>query len=119
MPSNYDEGVYTILEGTGVNATHWYVTALCSGCTSWKNVYDDETSSLDSTAANTLAFAFSTTPPDTPSSNTSIFGIHELTGHWIHDFAAARSKDFDSLVTKNLPPGVKRPQRKMRRGMRV
>lgn len=109
MPAAYADASYTILEGTGSNETHWYVTTLCQGCTSWGNIYDDEITSIDTTMVNTLAFAFSLTPVDTPASNTSSFAIHDLTGHWMHDFTQARQKDFENYVTKNLPPGVKRP----------
>jgi len=76
------------------------VTAKCTGCTSWG---DDDTGVtwLDPSVDNPLAFAFSTVPVDTPSKEDSNFGIHELIGHWVHDFKSAINADFTATITKN------------------
>ncbi|OIW24733.1 CBD9-like protein [Coniochaeta ligniaria NRRL 30616] len=101
VPPAYTGAVYSILKtGTHVNATHWQITAKCTGCTQWG---DDDigVTTLDPTQQNPLAFAFSTVPPDTPSSNTSSFGIHDSIGHWYHDFAQGTNPGFTALVSKN------------------
>ncbi|KAB5582797.1 hypothetical protein GE09DRAFT_1167037 [Coniochaeta sp. 2T2.1] len=97
VPPAYPNATYTVLAtGTHVNATHWQVTAKCSGCTQWG---DDDigVTTLDPTQQNPLAYAFSTVPPDTPASNTSAFGIHDSIGHWYHDFQQGTNPGFAGL----------------------
>lgn len=87
-------------KGTFVNDTHWQYTAKCTGCTSWG---DDDIgyTTLDATAQNALAFAYSQSPPDEPDNTDSTFTIHDSVGHWYHDFGNIGNADFDDLVSKN------------------
>ena len=102
VPPAYDEATYTILtKATHVNATHYQVTALCLGCTLWGDE-DTGITSIDPAAQGALAFAFSATPVKAPSNNASSFSIHDLVGHWTHDFSASANDDFNATVAKNL-----------------
>lgn len=101
VPPPYDDATYTPLTtGTFVNETHWQYTVKCTGCTTWG---DDDIgyTTLDPTAQNALAFAFSQVPPDDPADPESAFSIHESVGHWYHDFGNIGNEDFDELVSKN------------------
>jgi hypothetical protein len=101
VPPAYESATYKTLEkATWVNATHWQYTIKCSGCT----YYGDEDigiTNLNPNGQNPLALAYSANPVDTPSSNASSFSIHDGVGHWYHDFATAKNKNFASLVTSN------------------
>ncbi len=88
-------------KGTHVNATHFQVTAKCTGCSTWGDS-DIGISNLTTSGPNPLAFAFSTVPVDNPASNTTNFSIHDLIGHWVHDFAQGVNPNFSSQVSKNL-----------------
>ncbi len=101
VPPAYDAAVYKVLsKGTYVNATHFVVTAKCTGCTSWGDS-DTGITTLDATTQNSLAFAFSAVPVDTPSSVGSAFGIHDLVGHWIHDFSQGANATFNATLAKS------------------
>ncbi|OAA65636.1 Cellobiose dehydrogenase, cytochrome [Niveomyces insectorum RCEF 264] len=101
VPPAYTDATYTVLKkGTHVNATHFQVTATCVGCTLWGDS-DTGVTSLDPTTQNPLAFAYAAANVTTPSSNTSAFSIHDLIGHWIHDFPTALNTDFNATVEKN------------------
>ncbi|KIH91027.1 hypothetical protein SPBR_02004 [Sporothrix brasiliensis 5110] len=101
VPPAYDGAVYTVLKkGTHVNATHFQLTATCVGCTLWGDT-DTGVTSIDPKAQGSLAFAYAAAPVTTPSNNASSFSIHDLIGHWIHDFSAASNADFNATVAKN------------------
>ncbi len=101
VPPAYDQANYTVLKtGTHVNATHFQVTAICTGCTLWGDT-DTGITSIDPTSAGTLAFAYAAAPVTAPSNNASSFSIHDLIGHWIHDFPAAVNANYGALVAKN------------------
>ncbi|KAF9880278.1 hypothetical protein CkaCkLH20_02232 [Colletotrichum karsti] len=93
-PPPYEDATYTVLPGTVVNATHYSVTALCTGCTYFAPFGNDPTA-LNPDGENYLAFAYSGVPVDDPASNETTFGIHERVGHWNHDFEPAQSSNFD------------------------
>ena len=102
MPPEYNDATYTVLKKISfVNATHWQITAKCTGCTKWG---DDTTGiqTLEQKGQNQIAFAWSSVPVDKPADNSSSFGIHDSIGHPIFDFSVAANKNFDALVTKNL-----------------
>ncbi|KAL1855259.1 hypothetical protein Daus18300_011165 [Diaporthe australafricana] len=101
LPAAYaGETLQVLKTGTKVNSTHWQVTMRCSGCTSW-TTSSGGTTSLNPSGSNHLAYAYSTTAPTTPSSNTSSFGVHDLFGYWNQDFAQGQNSDFQALVSKN------------------
>lgn len=97
MPPLYEDASYTVLPGTHVNETHYQVTAVCKGCTLWAP-FDGESTALNGEGENYLAFAYSSVPVDDPTAIDTTFGIHERVGHWIHDFAASKSADFETWV---------------------
>ncbi|KAK6069895.1 cellobiose dehydrogenase [Seiridium cupressi] len=99
-PSIYNGTTYQILKGTGVNGTNFKFTAVCKGCTIWKD-YDGNQQTLDFSQPARLAFASSHTAVDTPSDSNSNFEIHDYVGHWYADLTAAKSTDFSSWVLKN------------------
>ncbi|KAI1750696.1 actin-domain-containing protein [Xylaria castorea] len=94
-PSPYEDAKYTVLKGTGANATHFKLTALCTGCASWPD-FDGNTMTLDGASQVNFAYAYSTTPVDEPANQETTFSIHDSVGHWTHDLAAARSDQFSS-----------------------
>ncbi|KAI1129956.1 actin-domain-containing protein [Nemania abortiva] len=126
-PIMYEDAKYTVLKGTSANATHFKLTALCSGCASWPD-FDGNAMTLDGTSQVNFAYAYSTTPVDEPSNTETTFSIHDSVGHWTHDLGAARSDQFSSwchsvftffsLPTSNLqsppssPPDFMAPARK-------
>jgi len=107
-PGAFNGSTYTPLQATGVNATHWWVTALCTGCSSWDSVLDGTTTVLDPSSPLRLAFAYSNTTVDNPANDLSTLNIHDSTGHWIHDLGSSKSKDFDAWVAKQrvAPPAA-------------
>ncbi|KAI0467594.1 actin-domain-containing protein [Xylaria cf. heliscus] len=99
-PAIYEDAKYTILKGTGANATHFKLTALCSGCASWPD-FDGNPMTLDGAGQANFAYAYSTTPVDEPGNQETTFSIHDSVGHWTHDLGAARSDQFSSWVAAN------------------
>jgi len=96
MPAVDAATKYELLSGTA-NTTHWSLTALCTGCSSW--AAGAKSVNLDpSTAAASFAWATSGTPPSTPADAASRFGIHNAKGKWTHDLAGAKNANFDALV---------------------
>ncbi|KAJ4361228.1 hypothetical protein N0V85_009426 [Neurospora sp. IMI 360204] len=97
-PPAYTDSHYTVLKkGTHVNATHFQVTAKCTGCSSW----GDESigiSNIDPAYQTTLAYAYGNTKVDTPADVQSTFSIHDSLGHPIYDLAVAKNADFAKKV---------------------
>ncbi|SPO05547.1 uncharacterized protein DNG_08234 [Cephalotrichum gorgonifer] len=99
VPPLFEESTYTVLPGTSVNETHYTVTALCKGCSSWKP-FDDTPTLLNGDGENYLAFAYSSVPVDDPTNIDTTFGIHERVGHWIHNLDHAKSPDFETWAAE-------------------
>ncbi|KAI1271919.1 actin-domain-containing protein [Xylaria sp. FL0933] len=97
-PIPYEDAKYTVLKGTGVNATHFKLTAVCTGCASWAD-FDGNPTTLDGAGQANFAYAYSTTPVDDPSSSDTGFTIHDSVGHWTHDLGAARSDQFSAWLS--------------------
>lgn len=89
------------MKGTTSNSTHWTMVARCRGCTSYQNSEAEQTT-LNGQGTVEFAWAQGTSGVQTPASNTSAFGVHDLIGKWQHDLNAARSPDFESWVAANL-----------------
>jgi hypothetical protein len=85
-----------------VNATHFQVTAKCSGCTTWS--VDGTPTTLDPDSSHELAWSHSSTPPTNPADANSTFQQHDAVGMWNAEFAQAESYTFEALVAKNLGP---------------
>ncbi|KAM0603718.1 hypothetical protein ACHAP1_006430 [Verticillium nonalfalfae] len=94
VPPPYPATTHTLLSGSGANATHFTVTALCRGCTYW-SVQGSDPESLNPNGENYLANAYSTVPVDYPEEEQTTFGIHQGTNHWYHDFALAKQAGFE------------------------
>lgn len=100
VPPVYPDATYKILsKATHVNATHFQVTAQCTGCSSWGD-QDTGITTLDIKGQNALAFAYSANPPENPSKLDSSFSIHDLIGHWVHDFSQGQNANLDAAVAK-------------------
>ncbi|KAI0406938.1 iron reductase domain protein [Xylaria palmicola] len=99
IPEAYEGAEYTVLKGSVANDTHWTVTALCKGCSSWvhdggsKTVLDPTSSSIN------LAWAASPYPVGDPADNYTMMSIHSEHGTFNLDLAAARTDKFDSYVS--------------------
>ncbi|KAI1645206.1 putative iron reductase domain protein [Daldinia loculata] len=105
QPEIYESANHTTLQGSTANATHWTLTTLCQGCSTWiHNGGAKETLDPGATAAS-FAFAASATPPIDPTDPSSPIGIHSEHGIFTLDLAAAKSAQFNSWVEKL---GVKR-----------
>ncbi|KAI1858141.1 hypothetical protein JX265_010809 [Neoarthrinium moseri] len=102
-PSVYNETTYQVLKGTGVTGDTLKFTALCKGCTTWKD-FDGNTQTLDLTQPARLAYALSHEVVESPSNSSSNFNIHDNVGHWNADLVASKSADFSSWVSKNTIP---------------
>ncbi|KAH7412545.1 hypothetical protein BKA64DRAFT_331027 [Cadophora sp. MPI-SDFR-AT-0126] len=101
QPPVYTGAQYEIIKaGTYTNRTHWKVTAKCTGCTSYTGA-SNRAVTLNANGNNRFAFAYSSTKPSNPGSNTTNFPVHEVTNYWNHDFNAAKNPDFSALLEKN------------------
>ncbi|KXX73026.1 Cellobiose dehydrogenase [Madurella mycetomatis] len=99
MPQPYSGAEYTLIRaGTKSNSTHWQVTALCRGCTSWQS--SGATRYLSPRGGNRLAFAYSPSRPSNPTSPSSSIPIHEVHGYWSHDFSQAANPNFEATVAR-------------------
>ncbi|KAI0152171.1 iron reductase domain protein [Hypoxylon sp. NC0597] len=98
QPDVYEAANHTVLKGSTVNATHWTLTTLCQGCSTWvHNGGAKEVLDPGATAAS-FAFAASAVPPIDPTDPTSPIGIHSEHGLFTVDLAAAKSENFDAWV---------------------
>ncbi|RYP80286.1 hypothetical protein DL770_006285 [Monosporascus sp. CRB-9-2] len=94
-PSAYSGATYQILSrASSVNGTHWKVTALCKGCTSWAG--SSGTVVLNPAGETRFAFAYSRVRPSGTSPDTSIT-VHSVTNTWMHDLNGAKNANFDEL----------------------
>src|SRR5690606_7579883 len=99
MPQPYSGAEYTVIRaGTKSNSTHWQVTALCRGCTSWES--SGATRYLSPRGGNRLDFAYSPSRPSNPTSPSSSIPIHEVHGYWSHDFSQAANPTFAATVAR-------------------
>jgi hypothetical protein len=93
-PAVSTDTTWTVLSGSGSNATHWYVTALGKGASSWG------TTKLDPAAAATFAYAQSNTAPTDPTKVDSRFGIHNAHKQFSVDLASAKIANFAATIQK-------------------
>jgi len=100
-PPAYSGATYTVFKtGTHVNRTHFQYTAKCTGCTSFTGSEGTPTT-VSPTGTNRLAFAYASSKPFSPSSNTSGFPVHDVYNYWSQDFSAGENTAFASLAAKN------------------
>lgn len=105
VPLPFEGATYTALH-TSADADGWSITARCQGCTQWSSADGDFNIQNEDFAV--LAYACSSVAPDTPSSNTSTFNIHEQFGIWGHDLTLARNASFGSWVGGRSEPSSRR-----------
>ncbi|KAK8130684.1 hypothetical protein PG999_003064 [Apiospora kogelbergensis] len=100
MPGPYAGATYQVLKGSGANATHWALTALCRGCSQWTTDNGTVVAGLDPAAAGpvSVAYALSTKAPAQPANNASAVGFHSAKGPLKLDLAAAKTERFDEYV---------------------
>ncbi|KAK4643125.1 hypothetical protein QC761_409760 [Podospora bellae-mahoneyi] len=98
-PPEYPNAEYKIVKtGTHVNATHFQITAVCTGCSRWGDE-DIGFTELDPEYDSTLAFAYGDYPVDTPEDPSSTFGIHDSLGHPVFSLGTqAKNADFTSKI---------------------
>ncbi|KAI0202570.1 hypothetical protein F4808DRAFT_420603 [Astrocystis sublimbata] len=98
VPEAYEAAEYTLLKGSVTNDTHWTMTALCKGCSSWVHDGGAKTA-LDPTSPSiNLAWAASPYPVGDPADNYTYMSIHSEHGTFNLDLAAARSENFDAYL---------------------
>jgi len=101
-PPAYPAATYTVLKSaTYVNATHWQLTAKCSGCSRWGDE-DIGYQGIDPTYEATFAYAYTEPehPVERPDDPTSPFGVHDSLGHPRYDLTVARNADFEQKVAQ-------------------
>jgi hypothetical protein len=93
-PTPFTGASYTVLPGSTTNTTHWTLTVLAKGVSSWGST------NLDPAGTVSLAYAQSARPPTEPANNATRFSIHNSRGKWTHDLKSAQIADFAELVEK-------------------
>lgn len=98
-PSIYSGATHQILSrASSVNGTHWKVTALCRGCTSWTG--SSGTVVLNPAGETRFAFASSRVKPSGTSPDATIT-VHFVFATWMHDLNGGKNANFDELVAQN------------------
>lgn len=93
---NPDATFTPILSGTMANETHWKITTVCEGCSTWVKGGTDV--ALDPAAESVpFAFAYSSEPPTTPDDEASPLMIHDLFGFWSWSLLDAQEERFDEV----------------------
>ncbi|TVY83852.1 Cellobiose dehydrogenase [Lachnellula suecica] len=105
LPAAFAGAEYTLLNGTGTNATHTTVTARCRGCTGY-TASDGSRLVLNGTGTSNFALVQGPNAPAQPANNASSFGVHQSIFKWTHDLNAARSPKFESWVATNILPSA-------------
>ncbi|PGH12260.1 hypothetical protein AJ80_06774 [Polytolypa hystricis UAMH7299] len=102
-PNAYDGATYTILDGTGVNETHWILNARCQGCTYYESISSGTNITIDEGDTAKFAYAYSEEPPFVPADNTSLFNVHIEAGNWYHDIVGSRSESYAEWIETLSP----------------
>ncbi|KAL2265114.1 hypothetical protein VTJ83DRAFT_6214 [Remersonia thermophila] len=97
-PGPYAGATYTVLPGTTANNTHWTLSVLAKGVSSWGSTR------LDPSSTVRLAYAQAPQPPFQPANNASRFNIHTSRNTFMLDLKSAQVADFAELVAKALTP---------------
>ncbi len=87
-----------MLKGSSVNATHWTLTTLCQGCSTWIHNGGAKESLDPGATAASFAYAASAVPPVDVADPWSPIGIHSEHGIFQMDLAGAKSDQFDAWV---------------------
>ncbi|KAK5651981.1 hypothetical protein OQA88_11524 [Cercophora sp. LCS_1] len=100
-PAVATDVTYTVLPGSGANATHWTLNALAKGASSFGTTKLDPASTSVS-----FAYAQAAGAPSTPADPASRFAIHQSRGKFTHDLAAAKIANFAAAVEKLSKPAA-------------
>jgi hypothetical protein len=125
MPTAYTGATYKILADTKVNATHWTLSGICTGCTRWTGS-SGAAKSIDA-ASGGVRIAWAQNPysgtvsqPSNPNSN---FEYHDYLGGFGVDFrsstvdratftAAASKLVPANAASQSVPPAANPPVQK-------
>lgn len=97
-PAPYTGATYAVLPGSTSNSTHWSITVLAQGLSSWGGT------NLDPAGTISVAYAQSRTPPTEPANNASRFSIHNSHAKWTLDLKASQLANFAELVANASAP---------------
>jgi hypothetical protein len=93
LPDVYNDAKYVVnWASTGVNATHWYLTGVCTGCSKWS------AKSITPSASVPLAWGVSTRAVTAPANPASAFSAHTAKGKFTFDFTAAKADNFETAT---------------------
>lgn len=90
LPTVYNTATYTILSDTGSNGTHYTLSAICKGCSSWAR--GTGTRTLSPNGGVRLAWAQNTQAASVaqPASPASNFNYHQYHGYFDADLAGSK-----------------------------
>lgn len=94
-PSVYDSATYTLLQDTAVNSTHYTLSAICIGCSSWAR--SSGTRTLNPNSGFRVAWAQNTQAGsvEQPADPASSFNYHSFHGYFDADLKSAKVPDAD------------------------
>ncbi|KAI0701652.1 hypothetical protein C8Q76DRAFT_825169 [Earliella scabrosa] len=92
LPPLYSGPVLTTLPSSTVNATHWKYVFRCQNCTTWPN------GGIDPTQGGVFAWAYSSTPVDTPANPNSTFTEHSGFGFYGINFPDAQNANYANYL---------------------
>jgi len=98
-PAAFADTTYKLLPSSSVNATHFKVDAICTGCSSW--TVNKATGSLSPTSASvSVAYAQAAKAPTDPKDAASAIGRHDKHAKFTVDMTAAKLASFEDIVAK-------------------
>lgn len=106
MPTVYNEATYTVLSDTGINGTHYTLSVICSGCSSWSR--STGTKTLNPNSGFRVAWAQNTeaasvAQPANPGSN---FNYHNFHGYFDADLRSAKVPDAQFKAAAAMTQGA-------------
>ena len=106
MPAVYNDATYTVLADTGNNGTHYTLSAICTGCSSWQR--GTGTRTLNPNSGFRVAWAQSTQAasvanPADPASN---FNYHSFFNYFDADLGSAKVPDAEFQAAAAMTQGA-------------
>jgi len=99
-PSSYSGATYTPLKsGNKSNSTHWQLTVLCKGCTTYAGTSGQVR--IDPSSSKRLGYACAAAKVSNSGSNTSTIPVHDVYNYATHDFPTGANSNFAALLQKN------------------
>lgn len=114
QPVPYDQVKITTMPDQGMNATHWTLSILCSGCSLWKQ--GSYNMNLNPSALVWMAVATNSGrgTVTTPSSLSSDFVVHDWNARFGFDMPTAKQANFDAIANQVRPKSETEPLRRRR-----